>query len=423
MYTRSAFAPAWAVPLCLLTLSWSESAPDDAGTYPGSGPGYRAVAEFEPTDAVIIAWDDDYADVLSDLIRALRWPVTAIVLVPDPATWLSAAEYLEDIGLDRGSVHFIDQDFDSIWTRDFGPISARRTDGGFVLVDNEYYSDRVLDDQVPAALAEHLEIPVVESGLTLEGGNFMANGEGLCVTTEQIEDDNPDLNADDIARRLLWYLGCEDLVVLNRLAVEPTGHVDMFAKFTAPDTVLVGRYSREFDPENAEILDRNAEFLEGTRLPDGRPITVVRVPMASNHDGIFRSYLNSLYVNGTVIIPTCDTERDLEQDVFAAYRLALPPLTELVALDASDLTMHGGAVHCITQGISYRPDSRNRLATNLMLDYSVLNLPGRGPTGPAGSSDLGVWLGLLNASGSLDPSASPWALPLLGDRGPSSRRM
>lgn len=119
-------------------------------------------------------------------------------------------------------------------------VAVDLADGGAGFVDARYYHDRRRDDAVPTLLSRTLDVPVYRPDLMTAGGNF-------------------------------------------------TGHVDMFAKFTAEDTVLVGRYDPAVDPQNADILDWNAERLAGLTLADGRPLRVVRIPMPTGSGDVYRS--------------------------------------------------------------------------------------------------------------------------------------
>ena len=64
------------------------------------------------------------------------------------------------------------------------------------------------------------------------------------------------------------WLGCDQTHFLETLEGERTGHIDLFAKFTQPDTVVLGRYDAATDPENAARMERNAARLARIRLAD-----------------------------------------------------------------------------------------------------------------------------------------------------------
>jgi agmatine/peptidylarginine deiminase len=127
----------------------------------------------------------------------------------------------------------------------------------------------------------------------------------------------------------------------------------MFAKFLSPNTLLVGQYEGHQDSVNARILDRNAELLEQASLEEGHPISIIRIPMGANSDGIFRTFTNSLYVNHTVILPTYEGHRQLELEAAAIYRQYLPKKTRIAAINVDEIMKQDGAIHCITQTLNY----------------------------------------------------------------------
>jgi agmatine/peptidylarginine deiminase len=312
-----------------------------------------ATAEFEPVDALLITWDSDYSDFFSTIISELNRKTEVYVLVQDLYEERAAREHLSWEIVDVDSIQFVLHRRDTIWIRDYGPISVRLPGGNFAFIDSEYCDDRPFDDSVPTNLAQYFGVPVLHSGLTLDGGNFLTNGKGLCVMTDLIDEDNPKLNQAEIADRLNTYFGCKKIVVLHRLIGEETGHVDIFAKLISQDTILLGQYKEEQDPLNSFILDSNASQLGSVILEDNRSLSVIRIPMGSNDDGVFRNYANSLYLNGTVIIPTYNTDRELNERAIEIYKKALPQGTRIVPVDASTIIEQEGAVHCITQSLKY----------------------------------------------------------------------
>ena len=69
-----------------------------------------------------------------------------------------------------------------------------------------------------------------------------------------------------------------------------------------------------------------------------------------NYDYIFRSYLNSVYINGTsgrmLLVPSYDGCATLEQEVESIYRSAYPD-TEIVFINSDAIIQEFGAIHCV----------------------------------------------------------------------------
>lgn len=317
----------------------------------------RGIAEFEQNDAVVLAWESDLSPFFFDLVAAAAEAAPLYIITPSVSYSDDVRDYLKDGGVNTDDIHFFEFQNDSFWARDFGPIPIALEDGTPAFVDQRYYPNRRRDDAVPTLMGRYFGIDTFRPNLSTEGGNFMTNGEGLCVATEWLLEENPSLSASKIREIKRDYYGCQETIILERLEGEGTGHVDMFAKFTARDTVLVGEYDRFQDPENAAILERNAERLANTRLDDGTYLRVVRIPMPRGTYPVYRSYTNSLIINDTVIVPFYDADRAGEDEALAAYREALPANYRVVTVEAEDVIQWGGAVHCVTMGYALDPVS------------------------------------------------------------------
>lgn len=327
----------------------------------------HAVAEFEQTDGVLLAWDERYLPIYSKIASSLDHDTAVYFLLQSNDNPQNIRKKLDKNGVNVSRVSFITHPFDSMWTRDYGPISVRRSDGSYAVVNNNYADNRPGDDDTPLVVAEHLQLPVYDSGLVIEGGNFMTNGEGLCIMTSQVVYTNLAYNVDEIHQLLKAYFGCEQSIILEGLANEETDHVDIFAKFISPNTILVGSYDYDQDPDNAWILDRNAAVLQDIKLGNEQKLNVIRIPMGSNDDGIFRSYVNSLYVNNTLIMPTYGLENEFESEAISVYRRVLPRKTRIVTIDASDIIELAGAIHCIALGLTYGDLKTARKASRLRM--------------------------------------------------------
>lgn len=309
--------------------------------------GARAVAQFEPTDGVLISWDNGVADFLIELVDALDEAAAITLITWDASESAQLRAYFRQIGVRTERMKFFEFEHEAFWTRDYGPWTIALPDGRPAFVDNAYYPERRRDDAIPTLLGRALNVPVYRTPIATEGGNFATNGDGVCFATYWLREENPDLSAADLAQVKADYLGCEQTIILERLEGEGTGHVDMYAKFVSRDTVLVGRYTTAQDRTNAAILDRNAQRLSQVRLADGTPLKVVRIPMPTPRYPVYRSYTNALIANDTVVVPVYPSDRRYEAQALQVWREALPGHT-LVTVDSDGVIELGGAVHCTT---------------------------------------------------------------------------
>ncbi len=325
--------------------------------------GSRGMAEWERADGVVVSWKRFSKDFLQDLIYQLQKSTDVYLLTQDE----EETEYLEDKfrdwRLDDRRTRYLEYDRESVWTRDYGPGMIEMPDGRKAFVDWRYYANRHRDDAVPTLLARYLRANVYRPNIFTEGGNFMTNGQGLCAMTTWVVQENPELGEQGVIDVMKRYFGCEEVAIFQRMAGEGTGHIDMFAKFTQPDTVLVGKFDARDDRlGNAKLLDDHAARFASLKTRDGKPLRVVRIPMPAPEENqyrdgwIFRSFTNSLILNKTVIVPVYDElgDRDLEDAATAAYRDAMPPDTQILKVDSSQIIYDGGAVHCTTMSFTYR---------------------------------------------------------------------
>jgi len=180
--------------------------------------------------------------------------------------------------------------------------------------------------------------------------------DGLLLTTTQAVNANIEAGHDSrmITRFLGGQLGAAQIVVLEPLRGEHTAHVDMFACFTSADTVVVGEYAKSVDRVNAAVLDRNAARLAEIHV-EGKKLNVVRIPMPSNRDGVWRTYTNVVFADGTLLVPGYPRVSMVSQRrAMAVYERCLPGW-KVVSVDLRALIRHEGGLRCIS---TYVPSRR-----------------------------------------------------------------
>jgi agmatine/peptidylarginine deiminase len=296
--------------------------------------------------------------VLFDVISHASQHVQVCLLVRDEAHQRALADKLRRANLAQANVRFLEAPFAEVWVRDFGPFVVKSFNGGYELLDLGYAQslsdpspDRQLDDGVPSAVATSLGMQAVRVPLVVDGGNLLSNGAGLCVTTSTLQEANPGLSWDQIGDLVRRHFGGRQLVVLDTLVGEPSGHADMFCTFTAPDTIVVASCDPRLDPQNAAILDQNARRLSGLETPCG-PLKVVRLPMRPRRELRWMTYTNVIYANGLLLVPSYapDADPEVERQVLATYRGLLPGW-RIVSIQAAPLLDGLGSLHCVAMNL------------------------------------------------------------------------
>jgi agmatine/peptidylarginine deiminase len=313
-------------------------------------------AEFEKQSAILLGTNEllsYYPQVLVELVSALVDKIALIALVEDESQRKHMITLLCDWGLPAHLLNFISLPVRGMWVRDYGPGFVRGADGSITILDAEYLeTDRPEDDKAPSELASLLRLPVSHVPLICEGGNILSNGHGICLTTTILPARNPGRSLELIKQTLARYYGFRQVCFLKPLISEPTGHIDMFATFIAPNVVVVGEYDPKVDPVNADILNENAAILQSARTEFG-PLRVVRIPMPSNRGGLWKTFTNVIYANGTLIMPTYG-EADVEAERVAMATFArLLPGWEVVGIDATSIIRKRGSLRCISINIPW----------------------------------------------------------------------
>ncbi len=245
----------------------------------------------------------------------------------------------------------------TVWSRDYGPIMARGTDGSPRMFNFKYArGDRELDDQFNTALLESIKTkaPTLPVGMKFEGGNFMTDGE-TCIYSDVVLQHGYNLkDVDGIFRN---YMGCKKIITMPAVAHEGTGHVDMVMKFVRKNEVVLAQLFRNPNPtpeEHALNLDvkKSLDRIHTSLVKAG--IKVTRIPMPAvriiDYTPVFFSYTNSLISNGHIIMPVYGKDIDGDKakqaiDIYKSFNYTVQ------TLDSKEIIVLGGAVHCSTMQI------------------------------------------------------------------------
>lgn len=312
-----------------------------------SPPAARHRADYAPPDLLAITYDEDWSEALVDLVHIARGQTRVVVLahpdeIGDPVfgRWLRR----------HGAEVFV-APHDTPWVRDYGPLQLVDETGRTAWLDFEYSVDRPDDDALPLLLGKYFDAEVVRYPVTVDGGAVISNGRGLCAMT-MVSFDETALAPDDVESvdALLAALGCHALAVVPFLDDEETGHVDVFAQFTAPDTVVVASVSRAIHAGHATMLDRAARILGEAAAAIGQRLTVHRVPMMVDAE-LFYTYVNGVRLPGGFLVPRYfSVDAELELRAYASLDTALGGLP-LFPVDADAMVYRGGALHCLALGL------------------------------------------------------------------------
>jgi agmatine deiminase len=312
------------------------------------------------------SWPDKFEPVpaiFAEIVRHLAPREEVHINVADPAMEAAVRGILERASVDLGNVFFHHHPTNDAWCRDHGPIFVQREVEGGVhtrIVDWDYnawggkYPPFEDDDAIPTRIATELGIECVRPGIVMEGGSIEVNGLGTLLTTESCllnPNRNPGLTKDAIERHLADQLGIRHFLWLGEgiEGDDTDGHIDDLTRFVDPTTVVTVVEEDSRDPNFAPLRD-NLRRLMGMTDQDGRPLTVVTIPMPrplyQGDQRLPASYANFYIANGVVLMPGYDPPRD---EVARATLARCFPGREVIAIDCRDLVWGLGAIHCVTQ--------------------------------------------------------------------------
>lgn len=339
----------------------------DTAVLTDSGPDlFRLPGDFEPQEFLFLAGGplaDSHPGFLTHLVRGLGTSV-AIRLLADPSSKGSRlGTIMNDGGFAHHDLEVVPLPIRTMWIRDFGPRTVTDDQGRRSMVEFEHQDGRGhrLDHDISASLSVALEMNLMGSRLSLEGGDLMGNGRGFGLVSEKVVARNSSslgFGSDEILQNVASILGIENLTLVPPLEGEPTGHVDMYCTFLTPDLVVIGKFEKSADPENADRLDATADFLDGLATRAGR-LRVERLPMPDHDDGQWRTYTAIVFANEVVLVPQFpDYCPDLDDKVMEFYRKHLPG-RRIVGIDVTDLVADNTTLRSLTLNV---PASRPAVA-------------------------------------------------------------
>lgn len=349
--------------------------------------GFRMPGEFEPHAGTWMLWPergDTWRDDARPAEQAFADVAAAIVAVEPLTVGVSARRFERARTCLPAAVTLVELESDDAWMRDVGPTVVVDEKGRRRAVDWTFnawggavhglYPDWRADDRVAAVVAGREGMDRYRSPLIQEGGGLHSDGAGTLFVTEECvlsAGRNAGLGRAACERHLKAYTGAEQVIWLSEgvYADETTGHVDNLLHVPAPDLVLLTWTDDPADPQHARSVAALAA-LKAARNRDGDPYRIVKLPMPgplymtdaeaaglvpaeggkprAAGDRLAGSYANFYLVEGRVLVPLLDPRTDEEACRIIADAL---PDREVVAIQAREILLGGGNIHCITQQI------------------------------------------------------------------------
>lgn len=329
----------------------------------------RTAAEWEEIEYLVLAWDQSFANIQRQIVAAAIDECKVLIASQNPN---SVKTYLQSHNIDLTNVEFLNAPANSIWIRDYAGNTVYTNDvGERALVDWIYNRPRPLDNQMPTAHANYLDIPIyitdtAPNDLVNTGGNFMTDGLGNAFASKLILQENQAGNPYNVSVKteqqidqiVKDYMGINSYRKMEVLPYDQIHHIDMHMKLLDEETILVSKYPQGV--ADGPQIEANINYITSTyQTPYGNPYEIKWIPAPPSPQGTYpnqgssyRTYTNSVFINKTVLVPIYRPEVDAE--ALAIYQELLPGY-RIIGIDVDnpgeDLISLSGAIHCITHGI------------------------------------------------------------------------
>jgi agmatine deiminase len=343
--------------------------------------------EFEAHAGCWIAWPerpDNWRLGAKPAQRAYAAVAEAINSCEPVTVAVSDAQFEHCRSVLSPSIRVVELSSDDAWIRDTGPSFLVDANGGLRGVDWRFNAwggldgglyfpwdrdERVAEKVLEIERADRYRAPIV-----LEGGSIHVDGEGTVMATEECllnPNRNPELSREQIERVLFDHLGARKMIWLGRGVCddETDGHIDNLACFARPGVVLLSWSADESDPQHAISRDAH-ERLQAATDARGRSIDIIHLPSpgpvtitaeeAQGVDAVVgsrprragerlaASYVNFYLASKRVVFPLIDERYD---DAAAEILRGCFPEREVIGVQAREILLGGGSVHCITQQV------------------------------------------------------------------------
>lgn len=389
----------------------------------------RQPAEYEPQEAIWLIWSPfDHAQGFSNeqvslAIMDAALPNTRVKLAVANDTLLRrATSMIPAAWLESGQVEIVKIPSMEFWARDMGPIFVQNNEGKRMVADFNFNiwgttdtsnAHARVEEKFDELVAEQMGLTTISTSMVSEGGDREVNSKGCLMVVESVElQRNPNMNKAQIEAEFRRLLGITKVIWLKKGLREDdhsalgtvtlkdgskaynslvtNGHIDEFARFANDSTILLAMVDPADldDPvaqENHRRMEENYKILQNARDQDGKPFTIIRVPLPpiilqtmKPGDAVYdalstqeykdgtefpkgkpikviaaASYLNFLITNGSVIASKYyekgrnEKLKARDEAVQKILQQAFPT-RKVIQLEVMAINLGGGGIHCIT---------------------------------------------------------------------------
>ena len=203
---------------------------------------------------------------------------------------------------------------DDTWIRDFGAIDVfidgklKSYDFNFNAWGSKFEASMDNDFNKTFFKKDLLHVDYV-----LEGGSIENNGDGVMLSTAKCifnENRNSTCSQKKIEEKIKKLFGLKELIVLKNGALmgdDTDSHIDTLARFIDKNTIVYAKCYDESDIHFKELnkMEKELEKTNFRLIPLPLP-----APKVFKNHRLPATYLNFVFINGAVIVPTYNDEND-----------------------------------------------------------------------------------------------------------------
>lgn len=309
------------------------------------------IAEWEKQDLVMVVFpheNTDWVECLGEIQKAYMKFIETIARF-QTCLVLCGDKKHEALFEKMHNIQTLHVDTNDTWIRDFGGIEVN-IHGKRVTYDFTFNGwggkyDSTLDNRVNGELFKSFGGTLVKKDFVLEGGSIDTNGKGALLTTASCiynKNRNPNLTPKEIEEKLCEFFGIDEFICLENgfiVGDDTDSHVDILARFIDENTIAYHVCDDE-DDEHFESLKKLEMELKQTKFK----LLALPFPDKVIHKGrrLGASYVNFVFVNGGLIVPTYNQPKDFK--VISILQNFLNK--KIVGVDSRVFLHQNGSLHC-----------------------------------------------------------------------------
>ncbi len=230
-----------------------------------------------------------------------------------------------------------------IWARDYMPVQTDVNRFVQFRYDAAYLHQEPEKHTRPLEVLQANQIRAELSDIILDGGNII-RGSDKVIMTNRIFEDNPDIEKNELIKKLEEQLQAEVLII-PAINTDETGHADGHVRFIDDKTLLVNELKHEYlywqEGFRKMIRESGLKYVEMPWFEhkrSGYPLSSIGI------------YVNYLEVGNLIMFPVFEVPGNKDQQALDVITKAFPDKI-IESVQINDIGLKGGLMNCITWNI------------------------------------------------------------------------